>query len=400
MTESIENDPLFHFSRGYDQARSRFRKSAESLKAIWPGTETWAYSVPSSTEPDLTVDYAYLPARKEQNRILVMTSGVHGIEGFTGSAIQLMVMNELVSRFSDESTGLLIVHCLNPYGFKHGRRATENNVNLNRNFSTDPSLYQRTKNPAYVALRNVLEPEGVVLSPTLTFASTLARLGSKLVNRSMTAAELIQGIAQGQYEFPRGLEFGGHRAEPQIEDFLKTLGRVAKPYDNVVLLDLHTGLGENRRLHLISVERKETLDEKLFTSLFEPANDASLYAFTPQDSEGFYSTSGDLNSAVPDVLSPGTRALALTIEFGTLGNRHVDKVRTLNRLILENQGYHYGYWARRIEERVHQEYADLFFPRDNEWRKNVIEVSRELLKRVFERMKRLDRHDSISRARP
>jgi len=68
----------------------------------------------------------YIPALKNKNGLIIISSGVHGVEGFTGSAVQHMMMEEFMTDENMASTGFLFIHGMNPYGFKNNRRVTEN----------------------------------------------------------------------------------------------------------------------------------------------------------------------------------------------------------------------------------------------------------------------------------
>ena len=96
------------FSDTYEQARERFRKATA-------GVEHGAIEVVDG----LTIDWAFTGDR-DATRVLVLSSGLHGVEGFGGSAMQLQMLAE--------GTGVatLWVHALNPWGMKHLRRVNEN----------------------------------------------------------------------------------------------------------------------------------------------------------------------------------------------------------------------------------------------------------------------------------
>jgi predicted deacylase len=123
MTDAID-----FFSPDYGAARERFRAAAQAagaalhslgLDANGPGGEA------------LTIDIAWLgdtPAR----RIVLHTSGLHGVEAFAGSAIQLALLKQPPAPKAE--CALVLVHVLNPYGMAWLRRTNENNVDLNRNF--------------------------------------------------------------------------------------------------------------------------------------------------------------------------------------------------------------------------------------------------------------------------
>ena len=105
---------LQYYSNDYPTARARFQSSASKIASSWPLAHQRSFQVPSRVDQDLTVDYLYLPAQAKADRLVVVTSGVHGIEGYTGSAIQLMMLQEFAETLDRQSTGYLFVHAVNP----------------------------------------------------------------------------------------------------------------------------------------------------------------------------------------------------------------------------------------------------------------------------------------------
>src|SRR6185503_8493082 len=129
---------------------------------------------------------------------LVHSSGLHGVEGFAGSAIQLQLLDNLPALAPD--TALVLVHILTPYGMAWLRRVNENNVDLNRNFRGDEPYSGAP--PAYAKLNSFLNPASPP-SADLYYAKAVF-----LILRYGMAA-LKQSVVGGQYEYPKGLFFGG-----------------------------------------------------------------------------------------------------------------------------------------------------------------------------------------------
>ena len=71
---------------------------------------------------------------------------------------------------------------------------------------------------------------------------------SKMLKVSMNV--LRQAVLQGQYEIPDGIYFGGTDFEPQIDSMTTILPGIFEPYDQILEIDLHTGYGARRVLHL------------------------------------------------------------------------------------------------------------------------------------------------------
>src|SRR2546421_3051145 len=118
------------FSPDYATARRRFRAAAAALGATLEAHPI-AANDPQGKPLDLTIDAARTgPA--DAGRLVVASGGLHGVEGFFGSAVTLALLEGRPPLPAD--TALLLFHSLCPFGFDQLRRADEANVDLNRNF--------------------------------------------------------------------------------------------------------------------------------------------------------------------------------------------------------------------------------------------------------------------------
>lgn len=374
---------LDFFPKNYEDARRRFLALSE--KAAGPKS-TGSWKIPSALPENFTVDTLYLPPLQKPKTLFVIISGVHGLEAYAGHGIQAMAMSELLPHVDRSHAGFLFIHSLNPYGFKYHRRGTEAGVNLNRNCSAHPGLY-KIKSPGSLRLSDRFIPKKPVDSERCHLLQKMKRDGKKIFFDEVSLDEFIKGVGIGQFESAEGLEFGGFKPEPQIEKMTETLRAIMPSYDDVVLFDLHTGLGDRARLHLLTGDVDGCVDPKLFAEIFHPGDDREVYDFTPADSEGFYQTHGATNNIFPELAKPGQRICAMTMEFGTLGHDLDAQLSSLNQWLLEHQGSLYGYATPALSEKVRADYLEKFFPADPEWRRRVLATSREFFTRVFKRSK-------------
>jgi hypothetical protein len=142
------------FPDSYETSRARFIRDVELLRPKWHSSRLESY--PLKTDPSLSIDYAWAEPRKKENLIIIST-GLHGIEGYVGSGILKIFMDEFAPRLNIENTGVLLVHAINPWGMKNHRRVNENNVDLNRNFVWDENFDPKL-NPDYEQLIPILNP--------------------------------------------------------------------------------------------------------------------------------------------------------------------------------------------------------------------------------------------------
>ena len=123
-------NPLDLFSPSYEVARHRFRDAATEAGATMEQHQV------DVGEPGagLTIDIATVGSRTPSWAVVV-SSGVHGVEGFFGSAIQLAWLSRQTAGVPPPGDGaVVLVHAVNPSGFSTLRRTNEANVDLNRNF--------------------------------------------------------------------------------------------------------------------------------------------------------------------------------------------------------------------------------------------------------------------------
>lgn len=369
---------LKYFPKDYHEAKKEFRRRIDSE------AQYGQWQVPSSTETDLFVDHAYYPAAQPGGRLFLIFSGVHGAESYAGHAIQALFLDEIRPRLKRESTGFFLVHSLNPYGFKKHQRCTESGVNLNRNCSASDRLY-KIENSASLELSRRFIPRAPVDSLECELLKNLRREGDRVWFGDVSLDQFVKTAAQGQYASPEGFEFGGLGPEPQIQALVWRLREILPGYRDVILLDLHTGLGDRARLHLLTGDPKACVNPALFAELFDPKQDRALYDYTAHDTEGFYPTFGATNDLVAELISAEQRVCAITMEFGTLGHDLSALLQSLNQWMLEHQGSCFGYRDEEIRAGVQKLNLEKFYPSSGTWRESILFIARELLLKVFQR---------------
>jgi hypothetical protein len=342
-----------YFPSDYFAARAAFRARAAAaerrphvIAALGPGGEA------------LSVDSAYL-GQPAPRQLAIVTSGIHGVEGYAGSALQQLWLAEFAGSLPND-TGVLLVHALNPYGFAHGRRANEHNVDLNRNALAE---FPGPANPGYRALDAWLNPP----SPAPRLDDFTWRVLPYLLRHGR--ARLTQAIAAGQYEFPRGLFYGGCSPEPSLVIFADLLAdaRYAR-VQRVLHLDLHTGLGRYGCHQLLLEDPPAAPEFARLARGFGLEAVRSDHAADP----AYYSARGILSGLTRRAF-PAALTLAATVEFGTLGPAVLLRV-----LRAENRLHHHG--ARRAQDAagIRRALCDALAPRDPAWRAAVLAGGRRI----------------------
>lgn len=168
--------------------------------------------------------------------VLVVISGTHGVEGYSGSAIQRDWLSAHAAGWPSDAPALLMIHALNPYGFAHDRRVTADGCDLNRNFI---DFAAPPTNEGYREIAAWLVPS------TLDDAS-VAWAEQRLADWRAARGEFAFQCARksGQSSDPRGMFYTGRQpSEPH-----RTLEHIFADYRLaerrfVTVIDVHTGLG-------------------------------------------------------------------------------------------------------------------------------------------------------------
>lgn len=368
-----------YYCKTYAACRAAFREAAKPYAAQG---ETGEWRIPSRTDGDLTTDYLYLPAKGSPRNLLVLTSGVHGVEGFAGSAIQRLFLAEILPKLDRQNLGVLVVHGINPFGMKYLRRVSENNVDLNRNFDVDTKLFE-TRNEGYRKLVALLNPQTPATSGTLTRVGFYYKAIRALTRDSLKT--LREAVLAGQYEYPTGLYFGGKQFEPQKKLLEDALLDRARAYHNVLVLDLHTGYGKKGVMHLFASPYETPEVERLTKALF------AGYPIDEASSKDFYANSGDFSVYVTKLLlREKKQVIPMTLEYGTFDNQsYYGSIESLRRMINENQLHHHGAKGSSTATRIRSQFMELYFPDNRGWRERIMETSARWIPVFLERFRQM-----------
>ncbi len=325
-------------SDSYAESRRRFLDSAERVGA---SVETYEHPMRGIDSEHLAVDVA-VNGPDEAESVLMIVSGTHGVEGFTGSALQHRWLEQHAGT-RPSSLRVVLIHALNPYGFSWVRRVNEDNVDLNRNFvdwSVPPPA-----NEDYGGLAHLLVPEAwdhdTQQSTTLQLLAHAEEVGF---------ARLQEVVSGGQYTHPTGVFFGGTEPVWSHRWLVGHLAELAGPARRMGLVDLHTGLGPWGHGELISHEGSNTPGYQRGTAWWGDVR-------SMLDGESVSAQlSGDWLGALDRLLSD-VEITAVALEFGT-----VDVVSVLQALradaVLHAHGDPRGLAAAEVRAQVRAAFAD------------------------------------------
>jgi hypothetical protein len=361
------------FAPDYATARARFRERAGAR-----GFDLEAHAI-GPTGPrgeELTIDVARAcPARP--TGMVVVSSGLHGVEGFFGAAVQLAILeSDGVATATQKGVALVLIHALNPYGFAWVRRCNEENVDLNRNFLGPHEPY-RGSPPRYAAFNPLLNPK----YPPRRVDAFRFRLQVVQAILRHGMPELKQAVAGGQYDFPRGLFFGGAGPSRTSQILAEHLPRWVGDAERVLHLDFHTGLGRWATYQLL-------VDSKLSPARFDWLRRAFGPAVQHSDpgQSIAYQTRGDIGSWCHATFPDRTYEL-LCAEFGTY-----PPIAVVAALRAENQAHHWGRPDDPATGRARRRLLEAFVPASTRWRSRAVTQALEIIRQGLEACSRSARH--------
>lgn len=365
------------FLNSYEDVRANVQKRIATLKKDGVKVKYTEYAIDESD--NLYIDNFYIPALKEQKNLIVLTTGVHGMEGYIGSVMLDVFFEEIYTELDKKDTGVLVIANVNPYGMKYMRRYNENNVDLNRNFIMDWERFDLSSNKDYPKVQSFLEPVGKIGNALWHEVGFYLNLAKEAI---FTGADVISdALLTGQYESPEGVYYGGNGDEASTT-YLKGVFNdcLEGEYENIVHIDIHSGYGP--RYNMV-----------IFNSVYETMTEAETkkafkYDYViSHDSESFYATTGDTTDyfyRLAESKNTDKELFSTCFEFGTIGDEFIDTILSLKYTVDENRNHWYPTGNNTSAEVVKENYYELFYPTEKVWREKTIEDFKTAAKGVLD----------------
>lgn len=349
------------FSSSYAQARQRFLEAAQQAGLL---VESRLHPLKGRDGEDLAMDVAR-DGEPSAQRLLVLTSACHGVEGYCGSGVQVAALRDQAWLRHARSKGVavLYVHALNPYGFSHIRRTTHENVDLNRNFHD----YSRPLpvNEAYRELHELLLPPEWPPSPANNQA-----LAEFVGTRGEAAYQAA--ITRGQHEFPGGLFFGGTQpswSNKVLREVLQVHGRRAA---RIAWIDVHTGLGPSGVGERIFAGRDDDAAVTRARAWWGGDGRTPVTSIYDGSSSSAFLT-GLMWSAMYEEC-PQAEYTGIAMEYGT-----VPVMETLQALRAEHWLNLHPEAPPELAAGIKQRMKDAFYTDTDAWKSQILEQARESL---------------------
>ena len=235
------------FPSDYQDARARFRAYVEALGAR---CEACPISGVGAEGEPLSIEIAAL-GPSDATRLIWISSGTHGVEGFLGAALQHHLLQAMAKAPLPPDTQLLLVHAVNPYGFSWCRRVDRDQIDNNRNFLLEGEDYAGAPE-GYDQVDRAINLSG----PPSLWSGLKSDIG--LISTLLSGGglqRLRESITGGQYTYPAGLFYGGagpSESHRQLQEWLPPwlADRCERGLRECIFIDIHSGLGARGKLLL------------------------------------------------------------------------------------------------------------------------------------------------------
>ena len=351
------------FSETYEQSRERFRNNLPAVQAMWPQAKLFQHTL--AGDKGLTIDWIYSEALDSNEKILLFTTGEHGVEGYVGSAMLQRFIENYMPKLDPHKTGILLVHAINPWGMKHHRRGTAKNVDLNRTFIWNGG-FDSTFNPEYDKIKSFLSPASKIQNVTMSNLVYMVGLFWHVARMGMR--NFRYALLLGQYRHPQGLYYGGTETPEETHALMDLYWKALNDYDQVLHLDMHTGYGPRYQMSLVN-SALDTGSSEYFVKRF---NYPLVVAATADE---FYAIRGDMidyTYALQQNEFPGKKLYATSFEFGTLGDTLYGLFQSPRVMIHENRTYWHGAKNAQITAWAKHGFEELFHPAAKDWREKAV----------------------------
>ena len=346
------------FATEYVTARQRLLDRAEKMELE---VETLAIAKKGPHEETLSTDILWV-GPKDATKLILHTSGVHGVEGFPGSAAAMWILDGINSnelRLPDDCA-IIFAHAINPWGMAWLRRVNEDNADLNRNFLPPGEAYEGEPEN-YKKLDHLLNPTSMKKGReyyTVRAAWHSFKLGF---------ANAKQAVQEGQYTRPKSLQYGGSKLAESSQNFIQWCEHNLNHAKQIVWIDFHTGLGP---FGVDSLLVAEGVDEESLKTRYgdriQPLDPAKGVA---------YKIRGGIQAGIESRF-PDKEWTSITQEFGT-----IKPIPLLKLARAENRVTQWGGKPplRLLQSKERRDMLNAFNPQSLKWRRMILQRSRSII---------------------
>jgi hypothetical protein len=351
------------FPETYEASRERFRSNISAVQSMWPKAKLFQHKL--SGDEDLTIDWIYSEPLEGNQKVFILTTGEHGVEGYVGSAMMQLFVEKHMPKLDPRNTGILLLHAINPWGMKHHRRGDKDNIDLNRTFLYDVD-HDPSFNPKYDKIAKFLNPGTKVTNLFLDDIAYTLQLGWNIARMGMK--DFRYALLLGQYRDSKGLYYGGTKRPEETQTLMDLYKQMMSSYEQILHLDMHTGYGPRYQMSLVNSAYDKGTSE-YFVKRF---NYPLVVAATADE---FYAIRGDMVDYEYLLWKnefPEKRFFATAYEFGTLGHTLYGLFQSPRVMIHENRAYWYGTKNEKLLAKAKYGFEELFNPEAKDWKEKAV----------------------------
>ena len=360
----LENflDVARFFKTDYEKCRKQFLAACDKVSYLPRESRCWPLTLEGL--PELAVDAVFF-GNSQAQRVLVMISGTHGVEGYCGSAVQSFLLHEINQQTHPlpDDVAILMIHSLNPWGMYWARRCDHQGIDLNRNFvdfSQLPAADPRQQQVLDALLQESRDARNQALMQLMV---------------QWGQGEFERVVTEGQYDSPWAPFYGGRAPafSAGVVDGIIEHWQLAQR--ELVVIDLHTGLGPWAYGELISDHPADSSGNRYATRLFGPA-----VANTLAGDSFSQPKHGLLDYRWHELMQE--KGCYLTLEFGTYATSELFDVLCQDHL----------FWRtgtpQNLQDKhylpVRESMLKHFCPRDLIWQQAVVFKAWQVMNRVVD----------------
>ena len=354
----LSPEALKVFPADYARGREKFLLLSQSCPQLEDALSFTLQKVSTENDQPLATEVIWLGSRSAQ-KVVVLISATHGVEGFVGAAIQTDILLRLQQDYRlADNTAVIMVFALNPYGFAHCRRCDEMGIDLNRNFiDFDKPL---PVNQGYEQIRSALYCEDAGQRQSL--------LQDYAQHKGKIAFEIA--ISGGQYTDPQGPFYGGLKPAHGRKVIEHIIQHYRLGQRHLAVIDIHSGRGPYGYGELIN-------DHPIDSSGFQVANawyGASVSSPVLGDSSSVQKL-GLLDYAWHPLMA--RRGCFITLEFGSYATQAL-----FNVILDDHRSWNSA--DPRAKAKSAEAMQQHFCPQDNYWRELVLIKGRQVFQQAMD----------------
>lgn len=357
---------LYNYFFDYDDSRKEFLKFEDDLTKYYSSISKESFLI----EKDCYID-SFHCENQSNNKILLITTGLHGIEGYAGNVFMQIFVKEFLPLIKHDEISLFLIHSINPWGMKNKRRVNKNNVDLNRNFLFHGD---NLENESFLKMQGYFDKKRIVKETDLNLIFSFFQLLPYLV--SLGTKGITEALTKGQYIDEKAVYYGGKGDQKETKYLKEVYDKIYINFDFVLHFDIHTGAGPKNKMIIINSSFDNQQKEK-------QERDFEYSPITKVSKDSFYEISGDMIDYIYKKYQNNSNFYSTCFEYGTFGEGLTGQLKSLKALVLENQAFYYGTKNIRIKSKIDKLFREMFFPEGEKWKENFESDTKKSLEGIF-----------------